>query len=230
MIRPVEKIDNLVPIKTALISVYDKSGLDVLILALITRCPGIKIISSGGTYSAIKQMLSEEAAAAHLVEVSEYTGQPETEGGLVKTLHHKLFLGYLTETYCPAHQEDLKRENARPVDLVVINLYPFQEVVAKKPKFEDARGNIDVGGPSALRAAAKNFHRVMTLTDPYSYNPFIQQLEFFKKGRTDLRQRFIAACLTFRALSEYDTAIYNYLRETMPSTVEESYEIIKLAE
>ncbi len=225
MIRPVEKVDDLVQVKTAVISVSDKNGLEFLVPALMAACPGIRIISSGGTYSFIKQMLDEKTAGAQLFEVGEYTHQPETEGGLVKTLHHKLFLGYLTETYCEAHQDDMNRERAIPIDLLIINLYPFQKVVSQDCNFENARGNIDVGGPSALRAAAKNFHRVMTLTDPESYAAFVQQLNFFR-GRTSLEQRFIAAKRTFKALSEYDTAIAEYLSPLDFSNVEKSYQII----
>lgn len=224
MIRLVEKIDDLVPINAAFISVTDKTGLDVLVPALIKNCPHIQIISTGGTYGAIKAILGERFASMYLLEVSEYTGQPETEGGLVKSLHHKLFLGYLTETYCNAHQDDLIREEAFSIDLVVINLYPFQKVAAGNPKFEEARGNIDVGGPSALRAAAKNCLRVMTIADPLDYDSFIQQLEFYR-GQTSFRQRFIGAGRTFKTLSEYDTAISDYLAGEIFETAKESYQI-----
>lgn len=224
--RPVEKVDDLLSIKTAFISVYDKTGLDTLVMTLVSNFPDIKIISTGGTYSIIKKMLGEDRAAVNLAEVSEYTGQPEAEGGLVKSLHHKLFLGYLTETYCEAHQADLKRENAVPIDLVVINLYPFQKVVAGDPKFEDARGNIDVGGPSALRAAAKNFLRVMTLTSPEDYDLFSHEL-LFLLGKTSLLQRFRAARKTFKMLGEYDTAIAKYFAQAQyVDSVEKCYEIV----
>ncbi len=212
-------------IQRALISVYDKTGLGALVMALILHFPNIKIISTGGTYGIIKKMLGEDKAAINLVEVSEYTGQPEAEGGLVKSLHHKLFLGYLTETYCEAHQADLKRENAVPVDLVVINLYPFQKVVVGDPSFEEARGNIDVGGPSALRAAAKNFLRVMTLTDPLDYISFSHDL-IFLQSQTSLSQRFIAASKTFKILGEYDTAIAKYFaRARYAADLEKCYQI-----
>jgi len=222
-IRPVEKIDNLVPVKHVMISVSDKSYLSILVQGLLNNCPDVIIYSSGGTFKEIKEIIGEKQANLHLMEVSEYTRLPETEGGLVKTLHHKLFLGYLTETYCEAHQKDLERENAVPIDLVVINLYPFKEVVKKDgATIEDARGNIDVGGPSALRAAAKNWHRVMTLTNPNDYFDFLQMLQ---NGCTCLYSRYQAFKKTFLALSSYDFAIYDYFEDIKPEIIKETYEI-----
>jgi phosphoribosylaminoimidazolecarboxamide formyltransferase/IMP cyclohydrolase len=210
MIRSVKKVNGLVPIKNVIISVFDKTGLDILVPGLIKNCPDVMIYSTGGTFKAIKEILGPKDAKKHLKEVSEYTQQPETEGGLVKTLHHKLFLGYLTETYCEAHQEDMKRENAVPIDLVVMNLYPFAEVI-KRPgvTIEEARGNIDVGGPSTLRAAVKNWHRVMTLPKSDWYPEFLKSLEI-NGGKTDPHMRFLSLYKTFHVLSSYDTEIFKY--------------------
>lgn len=227
MIRSVKKVSNFVPIKNVIISVFDKTGLDILVSGLIKNCPEVMIYSTGGTFKAIKEILQPVEAEKHLKEVSEYTGQPETEGGLVKTLHHKLFLGYLTETYSDAHQEDMRREGAVPIDLVVMNLYPFREVVKSyEVTIEEARGNIDVGGPSTLRAAAKNWHRVMTLSSPKWYQGFIESLEI-NHGKTDARRRFDSWINTFRVLSDYDAEISLYLRtRAMFSDAEEYYEFI----
>lgn len=209
--RPVTKIDDLVPIKHVMISLYYKYNLDILIHGLLNNCPGVKIYASGNTYKTIFNRLDLQSANHRLVEISNYTGQPETEGGLVKTLHHKLFLGYLTETYCEAHQKDLQREDAIPIDLVVINFYPFEGIINKPDtNFEEARGNIDIGGPSALRAAAKNCLRVMTLSNPEDYEGFVQALAN-QKGQTTLLQRTVASVNSFRLTYNYDQAIYNYL-------------------
>jgi len=210
MIRSVKKVNGLVPIKNVIISVFDKTGLDYLVPGLIRNCPDVMIYSTGGTHRALKGILGPEDAKKHLKEVSEYTKQPETEGGLVKTLHHKLFLGYLTETYCEGHQKDMERENAVPIDLVVMNLYPFAEVV-KNPEvtIEEARGNIDVGGPSTLRAAVKNWHRVMTLPKPMWYQGFLESLDI-NDGKTDPYMRFLSVSRTFDVLSTYDTEIFKY--------------------
>ena len=122
----VEKIDDLVKIKTILVSVSDKSGLDTFIPGLLEVNPDLTILSTGGTYAKIKEILGDKSDTC-LKQVSDYTGQPETQGGLVKTLDFKIYLGLLTETYNPSHQEDLKRTGALAIDMVVVNLYPFSQ-------------------------------------------------------------------------------------------------------
>lgn len=225
-IRRVNKIKGLVPIKHALITVSDKKWLDQLVPGLIESCPGIIIYSSGGTYNHIKEILGPDLSSKHIMEVSEYTGMPETEGGLVKTLHHKLFLGYLTEDFSEAHQQDLKRENAIQIDLLVCNLYPFKDVVDNKENtFEDARGNIDVGGPSALRAGAKNWHRVMCLPLPVLYRGFLESLKE-NNGCTDARTRFESFQMTFDYLSKYDSMIHNFVKSKSFDEVSTEYEIV----
>lgn len=212
MIRRVQKIDDLVRVKAAMITVSDKTGLDILVPGLIEINPNIGIFTTGGTFEAIKKMVTPAQLDRNIIEVSTYTGQPESEGGLVKTLNHKLFLGYLTETYCEAHQNDLVREAAVEIDLLVCNLYPFKEVVEKPGiDLEDARGNIDVGGPSALRACAKNFLRVMAVPDSAYYADVLDDLRNHS-GSTCLNKRFELATETFRILGQYDTDIYQYLR------------------
>lgn len=229
MIRKVTKIDDLVRVRTAMITVSDKTGLDILVPGLIEINQNIGIFTTGGTFDAIKKIVTPAQLDKNIIEVSTYTGQPESEGGLVKTLHHKLFLGYLTETYCEAHQNDLKREEALEIDLLVCNLYPFQKVV-QQPNidFEDARGNIDVGGPSALRAAAKNFHRVMIAPDPKYYRRILGELQIHK-GKSCLHERFLMAQHTFKILAEYDSSIATYLWNVLLSGVKSCYKINHLA-
>lgn len=208
--RRVEKVDNLVPVQHALITVFDKSGLDVLVPGLISICPDIKIYSTGGTYKKIVEILGDNAAE-HIQEASKYTGMPETEGGLVKILHHKFFLGYLTETYCEGHQRDLERENAKPIDLFVGNIYPFEQVVARENiDIEDARMNIDVGGPDSLRPAAKNWHRVATLIDSKDYAILLNELRV-NNGSTTLKIRYELHKKVLRYLANDSTAIADYI-------------------
>ena len=126
----VKDIDSRVAVRHVLMSVSDKTGLETFVPALVKACPGVKIYSTGGTYVKVKEILGD-AAADTLVAVSDYTGQPEMQGGLVKTLDFKIYLGLLSETYNDAHQADLKRLSAQPIDMVVVNLYPFQQTVAK---------------------------------------------------------------------------------------------------
>jgi len=120
-IRRVTEIDDRVPIRTALVSVYDKTGLDFLIPSLIGIIPEIEIISTGGTFLAVKEIIGS-GWEKNLRSISEYTGQPEMEGGLVKTLDYTIYLGILSEKYNDAHRADLERAEAEPIDLVVVNL------------------------------------------------------------------------------------------------------------
>ncbi|MCP5102851.1 MAG: hypothetical protein GY950_05715, partial [bacterium] len=165
----VNRIDNLVSVRHVLVSVSDKSGLDTFVPQLLAVNPDLKIFSTGGTFSRLQEILGK-SAGSHLTQVSDYTGQPETQGGLVKTLDFKIYLGLLTETYNDAHQDDLKRTGAVSIDMVVVNLYPFKEAISKADvTVEQARGNIDIGGPCMIRASAKNFIRVAPVVDPSDY-------------------------------------------------------------
>ena len=205
----VKDIDSRVAVKHVLMSVSDKTGLDSFVPALVKACPGVKIYSTGGTYTKVKEILGD-AAAGTLVAVSDYTGQPEMQGGLVKTLDFKIYLGLLSETYNDAHQADLKRLSALPIDMVVVNLYPFRETVAKVGVTpEMARTNIDIGGPCMVRASAKNYMRVASVTDPLDYAAIAQELES-RDGTVGLDTRFRLMKKAFAHTAEYDTAIAGF--------------------
>lgn len=209
-INIVEKIDGLVKIQHALVSVSDKSGLNTFIPELVNLNPEIRIFSTGGTFNAIQEILGE-SAARHLTQVSEYTGQPETQGGLVKTLDFKIYLGLLTETYNDAHQADLKRTHSVSIDMVVVNLYPFKETIAKPDvTVEKARGNIDIGGPCMIRASAKNFIRVASVVDPADYTTIISELKD-NNGAVSLDLRFRLAQKAFQHTATYDRTIAEFL-------------------
>lgn len=221
-IHIVEKIDTLVPVKTVLVSVSDKTGLDSFIPKLAAVNPEILILSTGGTFAAIRDILGDRAPGL-LMQVSDYTGQPETEGGLVKTLDFKIYLGILTETYNDSHQADLKRTDAVPIDMVVVNLYPFRETIAKPgATVEMARGNIDIGGPCMVRASAKNYLRVASVVDPVDYPAIIKELES-NKGATSLSTRFRLAQKAFGHTAEYDRAIAGYLASQSTADVAACY-------
>lgn len=206
----VEKIDSRVKINTVLVSVSDKSGLETFIPSLVEINPEIRILSTGGTYTKIKEILGMQAETC-LQKVSEYTGQPETQGGLVKTLDFKIYLGLLTETYNTAHQDDLKRTNARAIDMVVVNLYPFSQTIAQEGvTVENARGNIDIGGPTMIRAAAKNFIRVASVVDPETYPDIIASLKV-ENGYLGLDKRCELAKMAFEHTAVYDRNIADYL-------------------
>lgn len=205
----VSQVDNLVKIRNVLISVADKTNLDTLVNGLISVNPDVGIYSTGGTYGKIKELA--DPAKSIVKEISMYTGQPEMQGGLVKTLDFKIYLGLLSETYNPAHQKDMVRLGAIPFDLVVVNLYPFSKTVEiESATIEDGRTHIDIGGPSMLRASAKNFLRVASICDPSLYHDLIQELKV-NHGYLSLKTRFKYAQAVFRHTAEYDTAIADFL-------------------
>jgi len=223
-VNVVEKVDDRVPVRHALISVSDKQGLDLLVKDLLRVVPSLKIFSTGGTYARIAEILGAEAGKT-LVQVSDYTGQPETQGGLVKTLDFKIYLGLLTETHNPSHAEDLRRTEAVPIDLVVVNLYPFQKTIEREGvTVEEARSNIDIGGPCMVRASAKNYLRVAVTVDPEDYPGLIESLEA-SGGCTSLEERVRYAQKAFAHTAEYDRRIMEYLGQKGASEVSDCYNI-----
>ena len=205
----VKDIDNRVKVRNVLMSVSDKTGLEEFVPRLVNSCPGVKICSTGGTYARVKEILGADADKT-LVAVSDYTGQPEMQGGLVKTLDFKIYLGLLSETYNDAHQADIKRLSAKPIDMVVVNLYPFQETVAKPGVTpEMARTNIDIGGPCMVRASAKNYLRVASVTDPLDYPSLAAELADHG-GTLGFDTRFKLMKKAFTHTAQYDAAISEF--------------------
>ncbi len=218
----VDKIDHLVAVRHVLMSVSDKRGLDTFVPELMAVNPDLKIFSTGGTFSRLKEILGA-SADAHLIQVSEYTGQPETQGGLVKTLDFKIYLGLLTETYNEAHQGDLSRTGSVPIDMVVVNLYPFKETISKPDvTVEQARGNIDIGGPCMIRASAKNFIRVAPVVDPADYEMITSELKV-NNGALPLNLRYRLAQKAFDHTAVYDRTIADFLSDKAFADVEDCY-------
>jgi phosphoribosylaminoimidazolecarboxamide formyltransferase/IMP cyclohydrolase len=206
----VTQIDDSVPIRNVLISVSDKTGLPSLVAGLRKINPAVRFYSTGGTFAQIQVLLGDEAPGC-LHQVSDYTGQPEMQGGLVKTLDFKIYMGLLSETYNQAHRNDLKRTGCIEFDLVVVNLYPFGATVGQSEvTLEDARANIDIGGPTMLRASAKNFLRVASVCDPSDYLWLLEELSA-GRGALGLKTRFELAKKTFQHTAAYDTAISGWL-------------------
>ncbi len=218
----VAKIDDKVRVNTMLVSVSDKTGLETFIPGMLEVNPDLLILSTGGTYARIKDILGEGADHC-LKQVSEYTGQPETQGGLVKTLDFKIYLGLLTETYNPSHQDDLKRTQARAIDMVVVNLYPFSQTIAQDGvTCENARGNIDIGGPTMIRASAKNFIRVASVVDPASYPDILAKVKA-QDGSLSLSDRFELSKKAFDHTAVYDRTIADYLGAQSTAQVQSCY-------
>ncbi len=225
-INIVEKIDGFVKVKHVIVSVSNKSGLEGFIPSLLDINPEMRFFSTGGTYSRINEILGDRASAC-LTPVSDYTGQPETQGGLVKTLDFKIYLGLLTETYNDAHQEDLQRTGAIPIDMVVVNLYPFKETISKEGvSTEQARGNIDIGGPCMIRASAKNFIRVAPVVDPADYSKVISEMKA-SNGKISLELRYELAKKAFGHTAVYDRHIADFLARESYNKVSGCYHIME---
>jgi phosphoribosylaminoimidazolecarboxamide formyltransferase / IMP cyclohydrolase len=223
-INDVNRIEGDVTMRHVMISVADKSGLDELVNGLVGVNANVKIYSTGGTYARIEAILGS-LAETNLLAVSSYTGQPEMQGGLVKTLDFKIYLGLLSESYNDDHSADLLRVGAVAFDMVVGNLYPFRSTVAQDgATLENARGNIDIGGPCMLRAAAKNFLRVAAVCDPADYPALVEELKG-NGGALTLETRFRFAKRAFRHTADYDAAIADYLESKDISSVSGTYEI-----
>lgn len=193
-------------IKRALISVYDKQGLEFLLSNL--KEFNVEIISSGGTAKKIR-----ETGYPLVSEVSNYTGYPESPGGLVKTLHPKVHAGLLLNPKQENHGEYLKKQVIEPIDLVVVNLYPFEEVVSIGVGLKKAAENIDIGGPTLIRSAAKAsllYDNVTVIVDPSQY-PRLCEILKENNGETTSEFRRMMAENAFNRTLEYDKAIVNYL-------------------
>jgi phosphoribosylaminoimidazolecarboxamide formyltransferase/IMP cyclohydrolase len=188
--------------KLALLSVSNKTGLVDFAKSLITEF-GFQIISSGGTAQALKD------AGLAVTKVAEYTGSPEILGGRVKTLHPRIHGGILARRDIPEDVADLVANNIRSIDLVVVNLYPFQETIAKPGvTLEEAIEQIDIGGPAMLRAAAKNHAYLTVLCNPANYPAYLEQL---RQGEPSLEFRRTCAQEVFTHTATYDQAIAQYL-------------------
>lgn len=186
-------------ITKALISVSDKSGLDVLVNFLKSK--NVQIISTGGTYKAI------QAIDNSVIEVSTFTGHPEMMDGRVKTLHPKIHAGILNRGNID--KPELEAMHYDSIDLVVVNLYPFQETIQQNVSEAAAIESIDIGGPTMIRAAAKNFHRVTVLSSPADYQPFIEAWNSTDGITQTFRKKM--ALKVFATMSAYDKAIEEYL-------------------
>ena len=221
----VSEMDDRVTVRHVLMSVSDKTGLETFVPGLVEACPSVKIYSTGGTYTALQQILGSALAQKCLVSVSDYTGQPEMQGGLVKTLDFKIYLGLLSETYNDAHQKDLARTQAVAIDMVVVNLYPFKKTVARDGVTpEEARTNIDIGGPCMVRASAKNYLRVAAVTDPADYAALLGELAA-QGGALGLETRLCLMKKAFDHTAQYDTAIAAFFAGVAASKVRSTYSV-----
>lgn len=196
--------------RLALLSVSDKTGLVEFAKQLVEEF-GFDIISSGGTAQALK------SAGLPVTKVSDYTGSPEILGGRVKTLHPRIHGGILARRELPEHVADLEAQNIRPIDLVVVNLYPFEQTIAKPDvTLEDAIEQIDIGGPAMVRASAKNFSNLTILCNPNQYDAYLEELR--NNGEASIEFRKHCSLQAFKHTASYDSAIAAYLEQQTEST------------
>lgn len=193
-----------VKISRAIMSCYDKSGLREFAGELVRLNPQAKIFSSSGTFAAL-----QETAGKNVAEISEYTGFREMPSGLVKTLHPKVHSGILADTRDESQKRYLQENGIETFDLVAVNLYPFEKVVAEGRGFEESRQNIDIGGVSLIESAAKNFLRVTAVTDPSDYPTVIENMRR-NGGGTDIETRLKLAKKALSHLHGYIGAIRDY--------------------
>jgi phosphoribosylaminoimidazolecarboxamide formyltransferase/IMP cyclohydrolase len=191
-------------VERALISLTDKSGIEGFAQALSDL--GVEILSTGGT---AKKMRDN---GIPVKDVSEFTGFPEMLDGRVKTLHPLVHGGILNQRTNPDHQKQCDEHGIKPIDIVAVNLYAFEKTVADPNcSLADAIENIDIGGPTLLRASAKNFQDVTVIVDPADYDQVLSEIK--ETGNTTLKTRFKLAVKVFQLTSGYDTTIAKWLSE-----------------
>jgi phosphoribosylaminoimidazolecarboxamide formyltransferase/IMP cyclohydrolase len=191
-------------IKSVLISVYEKTGLDTIVSELVKL--GVKIYSTGGTYNYLQTL------GANPVKVEDITSYPSILGGRVKTLHPKVFGGILNRRDNKDDRADLTKYEIPEIDLVIVDLYPFEDTVATTDNETEIIEKIDIGGISLIRAAAKNFKDVLIVPSSRQYKE-LHGLLINSKGKTSLQERKHFASLAFAESSNYDTAIFNYFNQ-----------------
>ncbi len=198
-------------LKRALISVSDKEG--IVELAKELKNLGVEIISTGGTASLLQE------SGIQVTGISDVTGFPECLDGRVKTLHPKVHGGLLAMRSNPEHMKQLDELKIEPIDMVVVNLYPFKKTILKeKVTLEEAIENIDIGGPTMLRSAAKNYQDVVVLVDPADYAPVLQELK--ETGTVSQKTKFRLSFKVFDHTSHYDTLIAQYMRTKLDDAEE----------
>jgi len=197
-------------IKRAILSVSNKKGIAEFAKAISSM--GIEILSTGGTAKTLRD------AGIPVKDVSEHTGFPEMLDGRVKTLHPRIHSGLLSRRDNPKDMEEIKKHGIDTIDMVVVNLYPFEETISRPGvSFAEAVENIDIGGPAMLRSASKNFQDVAVIVDPSDYEKIVGEIKNLK-GDLSYRTRLELAKKVFRHTSRYDTIIADYFEKVTEET------------
>ena len=190
-------------IRRAVVSVSDKKGVVEFVKALVVM--EVEILSTGGTAKTLR------SHGVKVIDVSEYTRFPEMMDGRVKTLHPKIHGGLLGRRDNPKDMREMETQGIMPIDMVVVNLYPFEETVAREGcTLEEALDNIDIGGPTMIRSAAKNYREVSVIVDPDDYSALVEEMKG-GQGCVSMDTNFRLAKKVFGITARYDAAISNYL-------------------
>lgn len=214
-----QEVTDIVKVKTALVSVFDKTGLEEL--GEFLQKQNVHILSTGGTASKLRSL------GCSVQDVAEYTGSPEILDGRVKTLHPKVHGGLLAARGNKKHADEMDEHGIRAIDLVIVNLYPFQEAVAKGGDFDTCIENVDIGGPAMIRASAKNNASVAVVTSPSQYKDLIAQMEE-KEGGTSMSFRRSLAAAAYARTAAYDSAVSQWFAgqvEAPPATHTVTFEV-----
>lgn len=218
-------VNDRVRVRNALISVADKTGLGRFVRALTEAGQVLTLYATGGTLAELKKLLAGGTGQLSVAAIEDYTRYPEMPGGLVKTLHPLIHGGLLGDLDQADQAEHMQTQGMITFDLVVVNLYPFAETVARsETTLEDARRQIDIGGPTMLRAGAKNFLRVAVISDPADYGPVVREYANHQ-GTIGLDTRWWLAQKAFRHVLAYDEAIAGYLDRLGPEEVRQAYAV-----
>jgi len=193
--------ESLRKVTRALLSVSDKTGL--IELGSFLASHGVQLLSTGGTAAALR------AAGMTVIDVADHTGSPEMLDGRVKTLHPKIHGGILAVRGNPKHEKDMEDNGILPIDMVVLNLYPFEKTVASGAEFDQCVENVDIGGPCMLRASAKNHNAVSIVTSPSQYKRVMEEMNS-NSGSTTIELRRSLAADAFALSAHYDGAIAAY--------------------
>ena len=198
---------DLVPVRRALLSVSDKAGI-VEFAAALQREFGVELVSTGGTAKTLRE------GGLKVSDISDLTGFPEMMDGRVKTLHPKVHGGFLALRDNPEHLAAMEKHGIQPIDLICVNLYPFEQTIAKPDcTFAEAIENIDIGGPAMIRSAAKNHRSIVVVTEPIQYEKVLKHMRT-NSGQTPYKFRLDLAMWAYTRTAQYDAAIYPYLAET----------------
>jgi len=213
------KVEDKVAIKTALISVFDKTGIEELGKYLASK--GVHILSTGGTAAKLREL------GCTVQDVADYTGSPEILDGRVKTLHPKVHGGLLAARGNEKHEKEMGDHKIRGIDLVIVNLYPFAQAVAKGGDFATCIENIDIGGPAMIRASAKNNASVTICTSPGQYEGLVKQMDS-NDGCTTFDFRKNLACAAYALTASYDSMVSSWMEKQVsepPSTHTISFDV-----